>query len=119
MITQKIGRVVPLFKGEYDATAVYDLNDIVTLGGVVYWHSAAQMTKGVAPTETATWAKVFETEDLMPQFKGEYNAEAEYKINNVVKSGNSLYWHVGSAATTGTGVDDSEVWALAIEGPTL
>jgi hypothetical protein len=47
--------MVPLFKGEYSATATYDLNDVVSYEGSVYWHTGATSTKGTVPTNTTSW----------------------------------------------------------------
>lgn len=53
-----IGKIVPLHRGEYSDTTAYRINDIVTYQKATYWHSAAEPTTGVPPTEESAWKLV-------------------------------------------------------------
>lgn len=63
MATTGIGRVVPLLRGEYDPTRTYELNDIVSLNGSLYWHYSHEVTTNVAPQATSTWKVVLSLAD--------------------------------------------------------
>ncbi len=58
-----LGRVVPLYRGVYASGTTYELNDVVTLGGSLYWHKADTSTTGTAPTDTDTWVEVLSLDD--------------------------------------------------------
>lgn len=60
MATTDIGRAVPLMRGEYSPFATYELNDIVTLNGSMYWHYSHTVTTNVAPQATDTWMLVLD-----------------------------------------------------------
>lgn len=60
MAYEQLGRVQPLYRGDYSATTGYELNDIVMYTGSVYWHKTDEITTGVAPTNTTVWAKIID-----------------------------------------------------------
>ena len=63
MATTDIGRAVPLLRGEYDPAQTYELNDIVSLNGSLYWHYSHEVTTNVAPQATSTWKVVLSLTD--------------------------------------------------------
>lgn len=90
MATTNLGRVIPLHKGAYSATTPYELNDIVSLNGSLYWHHSDNVTTGVSPSDTTVWTAV-----LNLSVAESYIARAE------------------TAATSAeSGSRDSEAWAV-------
>lgn len=55
MATQRLGRIVPLHRGEYDDRRRYELNDIVSYHGSTYWHHRHESTQGVPPDDIRVW----------------------------------------------------------------
>lgn len=55
MATIDLGRVTPIFHGDYDNTATYELNDIVLYDGALYWHVSDTPTTGTDPTDATVW----------------------------------------------------------------
>lgn len=51
----KIGKVVPLHRGSYDAGTEYRINDVVEYQKSTYWHKGIEATTGVPPTDEAVW----------------------------------------------------------------
>ena len=64
MARTNLGRVVPLHKGDYSATIEYELNDIVSYNGSIYWHFTHEKTTGILPTETSVWKLVIDVADV-------------------------------------------------------
>lgn len=52
--------------------------------------------------------------NIIPRYLGEYDAETQYKLNDIVMVDNTLYWHTGATPTTGTAVNDTEVWTPSL-----
>lgn len=65
-ITNDIGRVIPLHKGEYSATTPYELNDCVSFQGSTYWHYKPEETIGVLPTDETVWRLMTNATDVEP-----------------------------------------------------
>lgn len=65
-ITNDIGRVIPLHKGEYSATTPYELNDCVSFQGSTYWHYKPEKTVGVLPTDETVWRLMTNATDVEP-----------------------------------------------------
>lgn len=57
--TTNLGRVVPLFKGEYNASSTYTKLDVVLYNGSSYILKVDSAT-GVSPTTSAYWQKIAE-----------------------------------------------------------
>lgn len=55
MATIDLGRVTPIFHGNYDNSATYELNDIVLYNGALYWHVSDTPTTGILPTDATAW----------------------------------------------------------------
>lgn len=60
MATFDLGRIAPLYKGDYEASASYELNDVVRYNGNLYWHIQVKATVGVLPTDTNVWKTAFD-----------------------------------------------------------
>ncbi len=61
MARMNLGRVTPLWKGDYAASATYELNDIVkTADGSTYWHCGKTATTGVPVTDSTVWALLYD-----------------------------------------------------------
>lgn len=55
MATIDLGRVTPIFHGDYDNTATYELNDLVIFNDDMYWHVSDTPTTGTDPTDATVW----------------------------------------------------------------
>ena len=63
-MTIDLGRVTPIYRGNYSASATYELNDIVLYtDGNLYWHTLDVPTTGVPPTQSSTWQVAFSGAD--------------------------------------------------------
>ena len=51
-----LGKLRFHFAGDYDATTMYEVNDIVKYGGNVYVYTYALKASGNVPTDTTYWA---------------------------------------------------------------
>lgn len=58
MSETSLGKIVPLYKGPYNAGTEYKINDVVYYDYGAYWHKKAESTTGVAPTDTTTWGPI-------------------------------------------------------------
>lgn len=72
MATTNLGRVVPLYRGEYDDRREYTLNDVVSFGGTVYWHVGKEPTINVPPDDESgsAWSIVIDptvVKESLPQ----------------------------------------------------
>lgn len=53
-----LGRVIPLYRGDYGNSTEYEQNDIVRFNGGLYWHTSATKTTDVSPENTAVWGLI-------------------------------------------------------------
>lgn len=58
MSETSLGKIVPLYKGPYNAGTEYKINDVVYYDYGAYWHKKVESTTGVAPTDTTTWGPI-------------------------------------------------------------
>jgi len=70
MATFDLGRVTPLYKGDYSASTSYELNDVVLYNGNLYWHVQATATVGILPTDTTVWKLAFADEGVRAEIRG-------------------------------------------------
>ena len=70
MATFDLGRVTPLYKGDYSASTSYELNDVVLYNGNLYWHIQATATVGILPTDTTVWKLAFADEGVRAEIRG-------------------------------------------------
>ena len=87
MATFDLGRVTPLYKGDYSASASYELNDVVLYNGNLYWHVQATATVGILPTDTTVWKLAFADEGVRAEIRGHAdNAQASADSASASKS---------------------------------
>jgi len=56
-----LGRIIPLFKGDYNPLTPYEINDLVRFpDGNVYWHISGLETTGVDNSNTTIWKLALE-----------------------------------------------------------
>jgi hypothetical protein len=80
-----LGRVTPLYKGDYSASASYELNDVVLYNGNLYWHVQATPTVGILPTDTTVWKLAFADEGVRAEIRG-YADNAQNSANSAQAS---------------------------------
>ena len=105
MATTDIGRAVPLLRGEYDPAQTYELNDIVSLNGSLYWHYSHEVTTNVAPQATSTWKVVLSLTDAEAYIARAETAaeEAESAKDDAVTAKTAAE----TASTTATGASEA------------
>ena len=61
MANRDMGRVTPIYQGDYSGSQFYEFNDIVKwTDGAVYWHIGESITSGVSPIDETVWKKLCE-----------------------------------------------------------
>jgi hypothetical protein len=85
MATFDLGRVTPLYKGDYSASASYELNDVVLYNGNLYWHVQATATVGILPTDTTVWKLAFADEGVRAEIRG-YADNAQNSADSALES---------------------------------
>ena len=110
MATTDIGRAVPLLRGEYSPYATYELNDIVTLNGSMYWHYSHTVTTNVAPQATDTWMLVL---DLTAA--EEYISRAETAAGTAEQAKDDAVTAKTAAETASTSASGSSTAASAAQ----
>lgn len=85
MATFDLGRVTPLYKGDYSASASYELNDVVLYNGNLYWHVQATATVGILPTDTTVWKLAFADEGVRAEIRG-YADNAQASADSALAS---------------------------------
>lgn len=53
-----LGKIMPLYKGSYSASAEYEINDIVEYSSALYWHKSKTPSTGKSPEDEETWVEV-------------------------------------------------------------
>lgn len=102
-----IGRVQPLFKGQYSNSVEYELNDVVTYNGSTYWHWTAEKTLDVPPTDETAWGKIVDASGAEP-----FVARAETAASNAENFSDSAEEYMtaaGEYAQTATEAKESAV----------
>lgn len=93
-MTIDLGRVTPIYRGEYDAAETYEINDIVLSGNELFWHVGENPTTGIAPGDPV-WALAFSGADVLAaieQIEEDAEAIALGTRNGVpVSSGDPFY----------------------------
>lgn len=85
MATFDLGRVTPLYKGDYSASTSYELNDVVLYNGNLYWHVQATATVGILPTDTTVWKLAFADEGVRAEIRG-YADNAQASADSALAS---------------------------------
>jgi len=113
----KLGRIRFVYKGSWNATTVYYVDDIVRNGGNTYvCVTGHTSTSSFATDQVANWNKISDGQE----WKGDWTTNTLYKVNDIVKYGGYLYvanTEHTSAATATLGLEDSQSnWDLYAEG---
>lgn len=82
-----LGKLRFNFTGEWVATSLYQLNDIVKYGGGSYVYTSQTTTGGHLPTDALFWALMVEGF----KFNGVYNSTTSYRIGESISHGGSIY----------------------------
>ena len=85
MATFDLGRVTPIYKGDYSASTSYELNDVVLYSGNLYWHIQATATVGILPTDTTVWKLAFADEGVRAEIRG-YADNAQASADSALAS---------------------------------
>jgi hypothetical protein len=105
-----LGKIRFQFKGEWAAGTEYQFNDVVSYKGTAYVYISTAKTTGTVVSNTTFWGLMTSGFD----FAGVYDAGTTYGKGSVVRYNGSLYFHSGSAATTGTAPTDTGVWTALL-----
>ena len=82
-----LGRLRFYFSGPYSASTAYEMNDVVTYGGISYVYINPFKESGNTPPVGTHWAKLVEGVD----YRGEWTTATQYYVNDIVKRGGSNY----------------------------
>jgi hypothetical protein len=85
MATFDLGRVTPIYKGDYSASAPYELNDVVLYNGNLYWHVQSTPTVGILPTDTTVWKAAFDGNGIRAEIRG-YADNAQNSADSALES---------------------------------
>lgn len=99
MATFDLGRVTPLYKGDYSATESYELNDVVLYDGNLYWHVQAAPTTGILPTDATVWKLAFADEGIREEIRG-YADDAQESADNASTSAQTAQTKASEAAAS-------------------
>ena len=105
------------FRSEWEELTRYGVNDVVRYGGIVYRcveeHTAADEISGLEADQNK-WTVYY----IGDEYKGDWQLDVQYKVNDLIKFGGSLY----RANQQNTPVDDSvinfekDAWNLVAPG---
>ena len=115
MASFDLGIVTPLYKGDYSASASYELNDVVLYNGNLYWHVQATATVGILPTDTTVWKLAFSDEGVRAEIRG-YADDAQASKSAAATSASSA--SASQTAETGATASAQTASAKASEAST-
>ena len=110
MATFDLGRVTPIYKGDYSASASYELNDVVLYNGNLYWHVKATATVGILPTDTTVWKLAFADGGIRAEIRG-YADDAQASAEAASASATSASTSATSAQSSATSASQSATQA--------
>ena len=113
----KLGRIRFIWKNNWSSSTVYYKDDIVRNGGNTYVCIAGHTSPALFTTNQSTyWQKI--TDGV--EWKGDWQTDTYYKVNDIVKYGGYLYIaneaHTSAADTTLGLENDQLKWDLFAEG---
>lgn len=82
-----LGRLRFYFTGPYNASTPYEMNDVVTYGGISYVYINPFKESGNTPPVATHWSKLVEGVD----YRGDWTTSTQYYVNDIVKRGGSTY----------------------------
>jgi len=104
--TLDLGLLRFVFCGSYDASTIYETNNIVRYGGNVYAYVSPIKNSGVVPTDTTYWQEILEGYN----YRGVYAASISYLTGDVVTYGGSSY--LATAANINKVPTDTSTWVI-------
>ena len=110
MATIDLGRVTPIYRGEYVAATTYELNDIVLYNGDLYWHVGKTPTTGTAPTDTAVWNLAFSGSAVKTAIEG-YASAASDSAASAAGSADTAGSSASAAAESAGAASEAQVKA--------
>ena len=114
MATFDLGRVTPLYKGDYSASASYELNDVVLYNGNLYWHVQATATVGILPTDTTVWKLAFADEGVRAEIRG-YADNAQASADSALASKSAAATSASNASASASQAAQSAQTAQTAE----
>ena len=115
MATFDLGRVTPLYKGDYSASASYELNDVVLYNGNLYWHIQATATVGILPTDTTVWKLAFADAGVRAEIRG-YADDAQASKTAAAQSASQASASASNASASASQAAASAQSAQTAEG---
>ena len=103
------------FRGDYQTSTIYRLNDLVKYGGSILKCTAEHT--GVVPIDNLKWETLF----FGYQSSGPWNNSTQYAVGDLVQQGGSVYVAVANNVDSPPGrslfyPDGSEDWDLVVKG---
>lgn len=105
------------YKGDYDSAETYNVLNVVSYNNKLYVCSSANPITNVAPTNTSYWdelnlrglkgASTFGS--LL--YQGQHSEASTYSQNDVVRSGNNLYYALSNVPSN-TPITDTSYWNI-------
>lgn len=106
-----LGRATPIYRKQYIDTVAYELNDVVMYtDGNLYWHTAPDVTTGIAPTDDSVWSIAFYGADLLQVIQDLASSAALSKTAAETAAG-SAGESAAAAAASANGADNSKTAA--------
>lgn len=100
------------FRGAWSATTPYNVNDIITYGGIVYLCNTNHVSHStLLESDQSKWTVHTKGFD----WKGVYAHPATYKVNDLVRWGSGVYSCIVAHSTITAVLDDSK-FALFVSG---
>ncbi|MFK3740982.1 hypothetical protein [Massilia sp. TN1-12] len=108
-----LGKLRPTYRGDYNAAAVYEFNDVVRGLGAVYVYTNNVAEAGFALTDATHWTLLIN--DGM-NYRGDWIASASYVKNDVVTFGGAVYIVNANVITGGAGPASMAQYSLLAGG---
>ena len=105
-----LGKLRFHFAGDYDATTMYEVNDIVKYGGNVYVYTYGLKASGNLPTDTTYWALMVDGF----KFQSVYDNSISYRPGDGVTHGGKVY--ICILETLGNTPPNTTYWSLFADG---
>lgn len=105
-----LGKIRFFYRGDWNNSTSYELNDVVRYGGASYVYKATTPSTGNNPNNDTYWDQM--TSGF--QYEQTYSASTQYQTNDVVTFGGQSY--VAKADTTGNDPTNTNYWDILVAG---
>lgn len=105
-----LGRIRFLYRGDWNNSTSYELNDVVRYGGASYVYKSTTPSTGSNPNNDTYWDQM--TSGF--QYEAGYSASTQYQTNDVVTFGGQSY--VATTDTIGNDPTDTNYWNVMVGG---